>query len=297
MRRWVYLGFCLFVVATQAGQLPLTIGELSLMLRSGYSSNSVMQELAQRHFVDTIDAAKETTLLNAGASPELIAALKSGTYSLSAEKTAAALQQMDAEAQRRAQQAEAARKAEARYEAQIVRERTATQKPDISAGSEGAIAQLLKGDLVQFRNGGVVRADEAVLEKKKLIAFYFSAHWCGPCRKFTPQLVDYYKRVAPEHPEFEIVFYSEDKSQYAFETYVRETNMPWLAIDYSKVKSKDALQKIAGSGIPSLVLVDSTGKVISSGYNGSQYLGPQKVMADIDAIFAGKAPTRLAATQ
>src|SRR6266481_4754989 len=69
MRRWVYLGSCLFVVATQAGQLPLTVSELSLMLRSGYSSNSVRQELAQRHFVDTVDAAKETALLNAGASP------------------------------------------------------------------------------------------------------------------------------------------------------------------------------------------------------------------------------------
>jgi nucleoredoxin len=295
MRRWVYLFFSLLIGATQAGQLPVTMSELSLMLRSGYSSNLVMQELARRHFVDTIDAAKETALLNAGASPELIAALKSGTYSLPAEQTASALQQMDAAGRRRAQQAEASRKAEARYEAQIVRQRSGTQKPTLDASSEGAIAQLLKGDLVQFRNGDVVRADEAVLEKKKLIAFYFSAHWCGPCRKFTPQLVDYYKRVAPEHPEFEIVFYSEDKSQYAFETYMRETNMPWLAIDYPKVKSKDALQKIAGSGIPSLVLVDSTGKVISSSYNGSQYLGPEKVIADIDAIFAGKPPGRLAA--
>ncbi|CAM9401327.1 unnamed protein product, partial [Heterosigma akashiwo] len=22
----------------------------------------------------------------------------------------------------------------------------------------------------------------------KVVAIYFSAHWCGPCRKFTPQL-------------------------------------------------------------------------------------------------------------
>ena len=150
-------------------------------------------------------------------------------------------------------------------------------------------------DLVAWKNGSLARFDDEALGKKKLIALYFSAHWCAPCRKFTPQLVDYYKRVAPEHPEFEIVFYSEDKSQYAFETYMRETNMPWLAIDYPKVKTKDALQKIAGSGIPSLVLVDSTGKVISSSYNGSQYLGPEKVIADIDAIFAGKPPGRLAA--
>jgi nucleoredoxin len=295
MRRWVFLGLFLFALAIQAGQLPLTVRELSLMLRSGYSSNSVMQELAQRHFVDTIDAAKETALLSAGASPELIAALKSGTYSLSAEQTVAALQQMDVETRRRAQQADSSRKAEARYEAQVVRQRSATQKSVLDAPGEGAIAQLLKGDLVQFRNGDIVRADEAALEKKKLIAFYFSAHWCGPCRKFTPQLVDYYKRIAPDHPEFEIVFFSEDKSQYAFETYMRETNMPWLAIDYAKVKNNDALAKIAGNGIPSLVLVDSSGNILSSSYNGSQYLGPEKVMSDIDAIFSGKPPSRVAA--
>src|ERR1700738_132088 len=148
MRRWVYLFFSLLIGATQAGQLPVTMSELSLMLRSGYSSNLVMQELARRHFVDTIDAAKETALLSAGASPELIAALKSGTYELSAEQTAAALQQMDVETRRRAQQADSSRKAEARYEAQVVRQRSATQKPVLDAPGEGGIAQLLKGDLV-----------------------------------------------------------------------------------------------------------------------------------------------------
>jgi hypothetical protein len=74
---------------------------------------------------------------------------------------------------------------------------------------------------------------------------------------------------------------------------MQEQNMPWLAIDYSKLKEKEVLAKSAGNGIPSLVLVDSTGKVISS----SQDVGPQKVLADLDAIFAGKAPPRVAAAQ
>ena len=45
---------------------------------------------------DSVDEAKEKTLVNAGASAELIAALKSGMYSLSADKTAAVLEQMAA---------------------------------------------------------------------------------------------------------------------------------------------------------------------------------------------------------
>src|SRR5437764_1492475 len=83
------IGLQLLVCSTQAGQLPLTASEIGLMLRTGYSSTSLMQELAKRHFADTLDETKATALSKAGASVELIAALKSGTYSLSPEKTAA----------------------------------------------------------------------------------------------------------------------------------------------------------------------------------------------------------------
>ena len=297
MRRWVYLGCALLVFAVQAGQLPLTVNEIGLMLRSGYSSNSLLQELSTRHFADTFDEAKEKALVKAGASAELIAALKSGIYSLSPEKAAAVQEQIAVAEQRRIEQAEATRKSDAQYQARVARERTSKSgKPDIGAGSD-AISEFLKGDLVQWHNGSVVHADDTALANKKLIAFYFSAHWCAPCRKFTPQLVDYYNRVVAQHPEFEIVFYSFDKSPFAFETYIREANMPWPAIDYAKLKGKEAIAKNAGDGIPSLVLVDSAGNVISSSHSGSQNFGPQKVLADLDAIFAGKAPARVASAQ
>ena len=70
--------------------------------------------------------------------------------------------------------------------------------------------------------------------------------------------------------------------------------MPWLAIDYAKLKGKEALAQHAGDGIPSLVLVDSTGNMISSSHDGSKNLGPEKVLADLDNIFAGKFPGRVA---
>lgn len=295
MRRTFLLVFVLFAFATQAGQLPLTVSEISLMLRAGYASNTLMKELASRRFVDTLDESKEKALLNAGASADLIAALKSGAYSLSAEKTAAVLQQMAAADERRAVQAEISRKSDDRYRAQVSRERSA-KSPQASQPNSaiGGMPEFLKGDLVQCHNGTVSHVDDSALENKKLIAVYFSAHWCGPCRKFTPQLVDYYNRVAPQHPEFEIVLYSHDRSPADFENYMREANMPWLAIDFPKLKTTQALTKNAGPGIPSLVVFDSNGNLISSSYVNSQYRGPQQVLADLDAIFAGKPPGRLA---
>ena len=292
MRRWVYLIFGFVVFATQAGQMPLTVNEISLMLRTGYSSAAVTQELSKRHFADALDETKEATLVKSGASAELIDALKSGTYSLSAEKTAAVQEQMAVEAKHRREQAEAMRKSDAAFQAEIVKKRTA-KAPNLNAGATAAISDFLKGDLLQVRHGDIARVDETALANKKLIAFYFSAEWCGPCRKFTPELIEYYKRVAPAHPEFEIVFYSSDKSQYAMEKYMRDANMPWLAIDFSKLKDKAVLKQNAGDGIPSLVLVDSSGNMISTSQSG----GPQKVLNDLDAIFSGKAPGRLVSAQ
>ena len=275
----------LSILVARATQLPLTIKEISLMLRSGYSSNAIMQELAIRYFAEKLDVEKEKTLFQAGASAELITALKSGKYSLSSEQMTIAQQQIADQTKRRAAEAARSRQFDSLYQNQMARERAAARP---QAPNANALRELVKGDLVSLRNGALGHFDDEELEKKKLIALYFSAHWCAPCRKFTPELVEYYNRVATQHPEFEIVFVSFDKSQFAMETYMREANMPWPAIDFPKLEGKDAIRKYAGDGIPCLVLVDATGKVISSTYAGAQYLGPAKVLGDLDAIFAGR---------
>jgi len=292
MRRGVIWVFLLFVFAAQATQLPITAKDVGLMLRAGYSSNAVIQELSVRHFADTLDEAKEKILIQAGASAELITGLKSGAYSLSPEQTAIAQQQIVDQAKKRAMEAEDSRKFDTLYQSQLADKRAAPAAVPNANGN--VIHQLVKGDLVCWHYGALAHFDDEALETKKLIALYFSAHWCGPCRKFTPALVDYYNRVAPQHPEFEIIFVSLDRSPFAMETYMREANMPWPAIDYQKLPGKDAIRKYAGEGIPDLVLVDRTGKVISDSFAGKEYLGPAKVISDLEAIFAGRSDPRVA---
>jgi nucleoredoxin len=273
----------LFISLIDARPVPLTVKEIGLMLRTGYSSEEVMRELAVRHFADSCDEATKKSLTQSGAPPALINALSAGTYAVPAEEVARAQQDLTAETKRRAAAAEEAQKFNTLYQHQLAQKRAAAPAP---LASSNILYLLLKGDLVSWRNGTVNRFDDEAFEKKRLVALYFSAYWCAPCRKFTPQLVEYYKRVAPQHPEFEIIFVSNDRSQFGFETYLKENQMPWPAIDYQKVNSKAAINKYAGDGIPNLVLLDASGKVVSASYAGKEYLGPQKVLADLDQIFA-----------
>ena len=253
------------------------------MLRSGYSSEAVQRELSVRRFAESCDAAAEKALTDAGAAPALIDAIKSGSYESSPADAQAAREQLAAQAERRALETERLRKMELLHQNQLVR---ATPPAPFNSETSSAFVDLLKGDLVSWKNGSLARFDDEALGKKKLIALYFSAHWCAPCRKFTPQLVEFYNRVAPQHPEFEIVFVSNDRSPFGMETYMRDTQMPWPAIDFAKLPGKEALKKYAGESIPCLVLLDASGKVISDTYAGKNYVGPEKVLTDLNAIFA-----------
>jgi nucleoredoxin len=273
--------------------LPLTTKEVTLMLRSGYSSEAVQRELSIRRLAESCDAAGEKALTDAGASPALIDAIKSGSYQSSPADAQAALEQLAAQTERRVLETERLRKMELLPKNQLVR---ATPPATSNGETSSALVDLLRGDLVSWRNGSLVRFDDEPLGKKKLIALYFSAHWCGPCRKFTPKLVEFYNQVAPQHPEFEIVFVSSDRSPFGMETYMRDTQMPWPAIDFAKLPGKEALKKFAGESIPCLVLLDATGRVISDTYVDKKFVGPEKVLADLNAIFA-KAPTAIAVTK
>ena len=68
--------------------------------------------------------------------------------------------------------------------------------------------------------------------KGKVLGIYFSAHWCPPCRSFTPKLAEWYDKVkeGPNGDKFDIVFVSSDKDQQSFDKYFEE--MPWYALPF-----------------------------------------------------------------
>lgn len=50
--------------------------------------------------------------------------------------------------------------------------------------------KIIKGDALRGSNK-VQLEDE--LKDVPVIAYYFSAHWCPPCKAFTPKLAEKYK--------------------------------------------------------------------------------------------------------
>jgi nucleoredoxin len=119
-------------------------------------------------------------------------------------------------------------------------------------------------------------------EKPKFTAIYFSAHWCPPCRAFTPKLVDWYKEFKAKHPNFELVFASSDKDQTAMLDYMKETSMPWPAVKFGEKKAA-GLDKYAAGGIPYLVLIDENGKDLT-GKENNDWQSPTEVLKKIEEL-------------
>jgi len=128
-----------------------------------------------------------------------------------------------------------------------------------------SVAELLGDEFVQA--GGAPVAPGAL--KGKNLALYFSAHWCPPCRGFTPKLAETYKSLqASGRGDFEFVFVSSDRDQGSFDEYLGE--MPWLALPFHKRKEKEALSRLFSvSGIPTLVTISTEGEVINKSARGA----------------------------
>jgi len=119
--------------------------------------------------------------------------------------------------------------------------------------------------------GDTVSLDE-LKASAKVVGLYFSAHWCGPCRGFTPSLITAYK----EHLKakgLEIIFVSSDRDQGSFMSYYKD--MPWLAIPAGDPRKEQLSKAFGVQGIPTFVLVDAaTGKTITTEARGNVSADP-----------------------
>ncbi len=116
------------------------------------------------------------------------------------------------------------------------------------------------GENIVSNDGKPVDAD--TISKNKLVALYFSAHWCPPCRAFTPLLADFYTKVQQTNPgDLEIIFITSDQNPEQFQDYFK--TMPWKAVQFGDQSIKDVKAKFQVQSIPTLVVCKADGTVVT----------------------------------
>ncbi|MEM9158804.1 MAG: thioredoxin-like domain-containing protein [Verrucomicrobiota bacterium] len=158
----------------------------------------------------------------------------------------------------------------------IAQYRQSIRTPKLMSKSESPITALIREHLVTYENRKLQKIETADRTEPEYYAFYYSASWCGPCKRFTPKLSAFYKAMkSAGFDDFELIFVSSDYSTGDMKKYMRESKMPWPALHYNKVQNK-LIRKMSGSGIPCLVITDRWGNILQHSYENGEYVGPTK---------------------
>ena len=102
----------------------------------------------------------------------------------------------------------------------------------------------------------------------KTVGVYCSAHWCPPCRQFTPQLAQFYEEYKRRDPNFEVVFVSSDRSKQDMLSYF-QSHGNYLCCTFDG-QARGGLQRLVkSSGIPCFAIFGPDGKMVTKeGRNG-----------------------------
>lgn len=99
----------------------------------------------------------------------------------------------------------------------------------------------------------------------KLIGLYFSAHWCPPCKVFTPKLV----ALRDAHADrFEVLFVSADNGAEEMAGYMQEAHMKWPAVKFDAPARMKIAADLGIESIPTLIVLKPDGQIITrEGYD------------------------------
>ena len=99
----------------------------------------------------------------------------------------------------------------------------------------------------------------------KVVLVDFWATWCGPCRAEVPNVLENYLKYHDKG--FDVIGISLDEKRSDAEDYVKQTNIPWPSIfndvDGQRAGKRQWLSRYGITGIPTAILVDQEGNVVS----------------------------------
>lgn len=117
--------------------------------------------------------------------------------------------------------------------------------------------QSVIGDHFFTKEGKAVSFSE--VEASPVVALYFTASWCPPCRNFTPILAEFYSEVNFPDKQLEVIHVSSDRDEPSFQQYFSE--LPWVSIPYDDPRINQLKQRFKITGIPVLLLINRDGSL------------------------------------
>lgn len=151
-----------------------------------------------------------------------------------------------------------------------------------SSALAGTLQDRLSPDLVKLQGDELVEASNA-LEGKDIIAVYYSAHWCPPCRQFTPGFSEWYDEASEKYPNFQLVFMSSDRSADAMKEYMEWGSMNFPAVKFDERRAS-GLGQYAARGIPYLVVLDADGNQLLGKPEGESWQSPAITLQDLQKL-------------
>ena len=131
-------------------------------------------------------------------------------------------------------------------------------KPEIKS----VFDDMLDGNLVSL-NGRRFSRHDLEAKPEKFYVFYYTASWCPPCRAYTPDLVRFYEKARKKNNNFELILVSSDRDEGDMLKYARDAKMPWPQIRFSKAREIRGKLGHDVTGIPSVIICDLEGNVVS----------------------------------
>lgn len=115
------------------------------------------------------------------------------------------------------------------------------------------------------------------VQASEVVVFYFSAHWCPPCRQFTPLLAKVHAFIPLQEDEpppgkrylwtsppqsLHVIFVSGDKSEPEMKSYMAESHGKWSYVSFGS-PGADALNRHFNvRGIPSIHVCSPSGSTV-----------------------------------